>query len=165
MLKHLTLAALLASAVLPVAAHAQEDDDGPRVERRDRDEDRDRDRDRDRDEMRDGDREPEARDRRDMRHGDRWARSDERPGPRARGPEGRRGPPPPPPMAGFTIDMGPGRTVEVRCGDEAIAECVEAAQPILDALNTAGPSAAQVPPPPASLVEPAPGGTPPAPAN
>jgi hypothetical protein len=188
MLKHLTLAALLATSVVPLA-HAQErdDEDSYRMERpdRDRDRDRDKDRDRDRDRDRDEDRADRRDDRpepspRDMRYGDRWARADEpgpRPGgprdmmdmgPRGMGPRGdgpRRGPPPAPPMpmAGFSIDLGEGRSLDVRCGDEPIADCIEAAQPIISAMRgeTAG---TEVPPPPRSLVTPPESGaTPPPP--
>jgi hypothetical protein len=180
MLKPLTLTAVLLAAVAPMA-HAQEDgpDRGDRYERADDDMPPYRER---------ADRRDEDRSR-DMRHGDRWARmSDEdgdrdeardrdrdrpRPerdkhdrdrGPRAerRGPDGHRGPmPPPPPRAGFEIDMGPGQTLRVTCGEESLSDCMEAAKPILDAFaEKAGNAASRVPPPPASLVN---GDTPPTP--
>jgi len=173
MLKHLSLAAILLASAAPMAAHAQdsgdydtdryerpadrEDGPPPRPERR-------------------AERDDDSR-MRDMRHGDRWARnSDEdrdgprrpdmdrgdRPGPRGpHGPEGRRGPPPPP-KAGFEIRLGEGRAIRVDCGDERIADCVDAAQPVLDAMARLPgmESGDRVPPPPRSLVD---GDTPPPP--
>ncbi|WP_062112060.1 hypothetical protein [Aureimonas sp. AU40] len=177
MLKPLTLAAVLLAAVAPMA-HAQEDgpDRGDRYERDARPDDdmppyRER-----------ADRAGEDSSR-DMRHGDRWARMsdedgdrdadrdrdrherdkrekrekrdrDRDEGPRAerRGPDGHRGPPPPP-RAGFEINMGPGQTLRVTCGDESLSDCMEAAKPILDAFaDKAGAAASRVPPPPSNLV-------------
>ena len=176
MFRKLTLVAALLATSAPLA-HAQ---DGPR-DREDRYEQSDRD-DSDRPPMRErADRDDDDRSR-DVRHGDRWARSDyddddredrdddrkDRKPPReARGPHhgpgGHRGPPPP--RTGFMIEMGPGQSLHVQCGDESLSDCVEAAQPILDRFAQSGSVAGdRIPPPPEALVnEGAP--TPPAPAN
>ncbi|WP_062212547.1 hypothetical protein [Aureimonas sp. AU12] len=184
MLRQLSLAAILLATAAPLA-HAQDanDYDGDRYERPADREDGPPPRPEMR-ERKDDDRGDENR-MRDVRHGDRWARSDaderpdprkddrdrdrgDRPGPRGpHGPEGRRGPPPPPPKAGFEIRLGEGRAIRVDCGDEMIADCVDASQPILDAVaKMVGPAGLagegdRVPPPPRSLVD---GATPPAPA-
>ncbi|WP_279482106.1 hypothetical protein [Aureimonas sp. SK2] len=158
----------------------RDEDRGSRDWDRDRDDDRDR-KDDDRDRKKDEDRERDKdRDRAEMRDRDDRGprdRDDDR-GPRRGGPEGREGrrgpPPPPPPRAGFEINLGPGQTIRVDCGDEAFARCIEAAKPIIDAardMRPGGPAAAggpeaqvrQVPPPPADLVAPPAGDAPPPP--
>ena len=187
MLKPLTLAAVLLAAAAPMA-HAQEDgpDRGDRYERDMRsdddmppyrqraDEDRSRDmrhgdrwarmnyEDDDRDGDRDKDRDREERKDKDRKR-DRDHDRDRGPKGERRGPDGHRGPPPPPaPRAGFEIDMGPGQTLRVTCGDESLADCMEAAKPILDAFaQKAGDAGARVPPPPQNLVN---GDAPPPPA-
>lgn len=131
----------------------------------DRDDDRDRDRDRDREERKDRDhedRKDKDKDRDKDKDKKRDRDRDREDGPRAerRGPDGHRGPPPPP-RAGFEINMGPGQTLRVTCGDESLSDCMEAAKPILDAFAAkAGDAETRVPPPPPSLVT---GDTPPPP--
>lgn len=188
MLKPFTLALALATAMVPLA-HAQGQDDESRTEQSDRsyNDDASSAGDQDADQDRQDDWRPSPSER-DMRHGDRWMRDDrggraerhhrDRLRPREmadrRGPMGPRHGPPPPPHAGFRIEMGRHMAVEIACGDENIADCVDAAKPILDAMKDmhpprrpdgsrgAGPDAGRpVPPPPADLVEPS-GNTPPA---
>ena len=68
------------------------------------------------------------------------------------GPDGRHGPPMPA-RAGFEINMGPGQTLRVTCGDEDLADCMAAAKPVLDAFSRKVEDAGtRVPPPPPSLV-------------
>ena len=50
-------------------------------------------------------------------------------GPRDRGPHGPRAQ-----MKGFDLRLGEGVRLRVSCGDETIAECVDAAGPLLDAI-------------------------------
>lgn len=143
---------LLAAAPLALAQPAPRGgpDDGPRAEDRDRDrdrdedrdrdrdEDRDRDRDRDRDEDRDRDRDEDRRDR-DRDRDEREARG-ERHGAHDREHAERRGPPHGPgghgreAGASFRLILGPAGSLTVRCGEEALRPCVEAARPLIEAM-------------------------------
>ncbi|WP_182085501.1 hypothetical protein [Aureimonas sp. ME7] len=184
MLRPLTLAAVLLAAAAPMA-HAQDsydDNGGDRYERQAETDGANDDRppppERDvrrgdrwaqeryddrgpRDEARADERKPDR---------DREARRDDDRGPRPGGwrrggPGLHRGPPPPPPpRAGFEIRLGPGQSIRVDCGDEDIAQCVDAAKPIIDAARdlARGEPGRQVPPPPADLVKPADAPPPPA---
>lgn len=37
---------------------------------------------------------------------------------------------------GFVLEMGEDRSLRVSCGDETIAECLEAVRPLIDQMST-----------------------------